>query len=89
MTAHSNSVRQAVWETVATTLQNSGRPAPVMTDDLLLADELRIDSLDLAVIVVELERKTGRDPFRQFSGSVRTVGDLVAMYEQPSHDNDN
>jgi acyl carrier protein len=56
---------------------------------LLLADQLRIDSLDLAVIVVELERKTGRDPFRQFSGSVRTVGDLVAMYEQPSHDNDN
>jgi acyl carrier protein len=47
-----------------------------------LTGELSLDSLDLAQLVVAIEKELDVDPFRDGSASARTVADLVAIYEQ-------
>lgn len=46
----------------------------------LLGGDVPIDSLDLAAIVVELQERTGRDPFAQGFREFRTVGELATLY---------
>lgn len=48
----------------------------------LLGDSLGIDSLDLAAIVVELEERTGRDPFAQGIVNFQTAGALADLYAE-------
>lgn len=77
------SLRQTILNSIAFALRQNGRQLPAeIHDAMLLADELRIDSLDLAVMVVELERQTGVDPFREWRGPIRTFGDLVTIYSR-------
>ena len=49
-----------------------------------LIDDLGLESLDVALAVAELEGKLGVDPFATDAtiGSVRTVGDFIAVYER-------
>lgn len=49
-------------------------------DSRLLGDSLGIDSLDLAAIVVELEERTGLDPFAQGIVNFQTAGALADLY---------
>ena len=55
----------------------------VAPDDRLI-DDLGLESLDVALAVAELEGKLGVDPFATDAtiGSVRTVGDFIAVYER-------
>lgn len=48
----------------------------------VLVDDLGFESLDMALAVAELEAKLGVDPFATDAtiGSVRTVGDFIAVY---------
>jgi len=46
----------------------------------LLGGDIPIDSLDLATIVVELQRFTRKDPFRDGFVNFRTVGELANLY---------
>lgn len=48
----------------------------------ILGGTLPVDSLDLAAIVVELEKVTGHDPFRDGFINFRTVGQLARMYSE-------
>jgi acyl carrier protein len=52
----------------------------VTPDSELLGGSLAIDSLDLAVLVRELEQVVGRDPFAHGFVGFRTVGDLAKLY---------
>lgn len=61
---------------------DSGREAMEIRDDHQLTAEIGLDSLDLAQLVVAIEKELGVDPFRDGSASARTVGELVAVYEQ-------
>jgi acyl carrier protein len=75
-------IRTTILEVVRQTLLQAGRSAPEsLSECMLLADQLRIDSLDFAVIVVELECQLGVDPFRTRRAAVRTLGDLVQVYK--------
>lgn len=47
---------------------------------LLLQSSDGADSLDLAVLVSELETFTGRDPFSAGVPEFRTIGDLARLY---------
>lgn len=55
-------------------------PTEVTMDDLLLGEGLGLDSLDLATLVVSLEEKTGRDPFRAGFVMFQTVGELTDLF---------
>jgi acyl carrier protein len=46
----------------------------------LLGGGVGMDSLDLAVLVRELEESTGHDPFRDGFIEFRTAGELAKLY---------
>jgi acyl carrier protein len=58
-----------------------GAAVPKLTEStLLLGDQLPIDSLDLASVVVQMEEATGYDPFSEGFIEFRTAGDLARLY---------
>lgn len=62
-------------------IAEKGGTAPVIGGDtLLLGGTLPIDSLDLAVLVTELEQTTGRDPFSDGFIHFQTVRELAHLY---------
>lgn len=72
---------ELVTKRLAKLAREKGEELPVLSPDMpLLGGGLPIDSLDLAVVVVELESATGRDPFAQGFVEFRTVRDLVALF---------
>ena len=79
---NNSTLRQTIETVVSRVLRDAGRDVPDFDDDLLLADQLKLDSLDLAVTVVTLEQELGVDPFRDSAPPVRTFGDFVALYEK-------
>jgi acyl carrier protein len=76
-------VAAAVASAIESVLRDTGRHTKPVEPAMLLAADLGLDSLDLAQTIVLLERSLGIDPFRSASTSrtVRTVSDLVAIYE--------
>jgi acyl carrier protein len=54
-------------------------------ETVFLGGALPIDSLDLATLLVVLERITGQDPFRNGFRQFTTVGELAALYEPCPH----
>jgi acyl carrier protein len=76
-------VAAAVATAIESVLRDTGRDTKPVEPPLLLANDLGLDSLDLAQTIVLLERSLGIDPFRSASTSrtVRTVSDLIAIYE--------
>ncbi len=76
-------VAAAVATAIESVLRDTGRNTKPVEPPLLLAADLGLDSLDLAQTIVLLERSLGIDPFRSASTSrtVRTVSDLIAIYE--------
>ena len=62
-------------------LEDKGETAPNITADTeLLSGELAIDSLDLAMMVSELEGTMGHDPFARGFIEFRTAGELAKLY---------
>jgi acyl carrier protein len=77
-------VTEAVTTAIRSVLRDTGRDTKPLEPTMLLAADIGLDSLDLAQTIVLLERSLRIDPFRSASTSrtVRTVSDLVAIYEQ-------
>ena len=73
-------LRRTIMDTINKVRTDSGRDAVDGKDGDLLTGELGLDSLDLAVLVVSLEKKLGVDPFRNGSATARTLQDLVTVY---------
>jgi acyl carrier protein len=63
-------------------LTDSGRQAPPCREQDRLGDDLGLDSLDQAMLVVSLEQRLRVDPFRAGRGLVRTFGELVTVYQE-------
>lgn len=74
----------AVRAAVKTVYSDTARREREVVPAALLGADLGLDSLDVAQVVVLLERALGVDPFRDHgraaSGPVRTVGHLVTLY---------
>lgn len=51
-------------------------------DSVFLGSDLPVDSLDLATLLVALERKLGVDPFRAGFRRFTTAGELAEIYQQ-------
>jgi len=62
-------------------LEDKGHDIPsIGTETQLLGAELKIDSLDLATLVSEMEDVAGRDPFSDGFIEFRTAGELARLY---------
>ena len=77
-----SSVRDTVADVINTILRDTGREARTFANQDVLMGNIGLDSLDLAVMTVSLEQRTGLDPFRSGRGAVRSFGELVAVYEE-------
>lgn len=73
----------ALRAAIGTVYRDTARPAREIHPAALLGPDLGLDSLDLAQVVVLLERDLGVDPFRDPRGdrpALRTVDDLSRLY---------
>jgi acyl carrier protein len=71
----------AIKAQIGNILASKGLPAPqISASTQLLGGELGIDSLDLAVLVSEMEGVVGHDPFRNGFIEFRTAGELAKLY---------
>ena len=66
---------------VSNTLEGKGLPvAKIEAQTELLGGDVGIDSLDLALLVRELEEVAGHDPFSNGFIEFRTAGELAKLY---------
>ncbi|MDW5265032.1 MULTISPECIES: acyl carrier protein [Acidobacteriaceae] len=62
-------------------LIQKGQDKVHLQDDMrLLGGDIQIDSLDLAVLITEMQEATRKDPFKAGFRNFRTVGELAGMY---------
>ncbi len=81
MTLAQQPIFDAIVEELSTLITDKGLPVPrIEAETEFLGDSLPIDSLDLATLLVMLERRTGHDPFRDGFRQFSTVGQLAALY---------
>ena len=70
-----------IVQIVQRTLSDKGLTAPpIGLETELLGGEVGIDSLDLAMLVRELEEVVGHDPFHNGFVEFRTAGELARLY---------
>lgn len=75
-----DSIHDIVCQVIAEVIVDGGRQVDSIDGKHNLREDLQLDSLDLAVIVVRLAEKLGVDPFRQRRRPVRIVADFVDAY---------
>ena len=78
-------VAATVREAILAVYRDTGRPPRETPAASLLGSDLGLDSLDLAQVIVLLERALGVDPYRDARATtphppIRTVDDLVTLY---------
>jgi acyl carrier protein len=72
---------QQIVKIVSQILEDKGADVPAITANTeLLSGQLAIDSLDLAMMVSELEGVMGHDPFARGFIEFRTAGELAKLY---------
>lgn len=79
MTEHQ--VLEHIQRLVTNALALKGLPIVQITADTeLLGGSVGIDSLDLAMLVRDMEDETGHDPFKDGFIEFRTAGELARLY---------
>lgn len=74
-------IRTTITQVIHRVVTERGHDMPELTGvTVLLGGDVPIDSLDLATIVVELESRFGKDPFKDGFIEFRTLDELVALY---------
>ncbi|MCL1036429.1 hypothetical protein L2725_04545 [Shewanella corallii] len=58
-----------------------GEACPDIVGETRFLQDLPMDSLDLATLLVTLELETGKDPFRDGFKGFQTLNELSALYQ--------
>jgi len=69
-----------VVETINEVLRESGLEISEMTPETNILHDTSLDSMGLAIVVVKLEEKTGKDPFIEGFKNFHTIKDLANLY---------
>ena len=78
---NADEVRSLIQSALDRLLAQKGLPAvSLMNETRFLDGQISIDSLDLAVVVTELQQATSKDPFKDGFRNFRTVGELAKLY---------
>lgn len=79
--------RETILEIIRQVCVDKGGAAPNLVDDQPLGSGgLDLDSLDMATIVADLDMKLHVDPFANGTPTLRTVGDLVRLFDAGPRD---
>lgn len=74
-------LRETIFDEIRTVAAEQKKQLPPLTDELSL-QESGFDSLCFAILFARLEDITGGDPLATAADFPRTIGDLVALYDQ-------
>ena len=80
--SETSDLRTTICSIINKVRTDSGRDPIELRDEQQLIGEVELDSLDLAQLVVTIEKELGVDPFRDGTATARTVGELVAVYQK-------
>jgi acyl carrier protein len=75
-----NSQIQLIVDTINEVLAENGHDPALLRPETNILQETNLDSMGLAIVVVRLEEKTGKDPFAQGFISFQTVQELATLY---------
>lgn len=76
-----NEARSSIESSLNRILIQKGQNSIQLQDDMrLLGGDIQIDSLDLAVLITEMQEVSRKDPFKAGFRNFRTVGELAGMY---------
>lgn len=78
MSSHMNHL---VMETIREVMVENQRPLMDLKPETRILAETSLDSLDLAIVVLKMEEKTKKDPFKQGFIFFTTVQELAKLYE--------
>lgn len=70
-----------VSDSIQEVMIQNGKEVSSVKPETDILNETSLDSLDLALVIVMLEEKTGKDPFSKGFIPFRTVGELAKLYE--------
>ena len=86
MSALNSNLSDLILDSLRDYLTEKNLPVPVNLgpESVFLQGDLPMDSLDLAVFLLILEEKTGRDPFRSGFRTFVSVADLTSIYASDS-----
>jgi acyl carrier protein len=71
-----------IAEILAEIIQTKGLPPIAMDADTVL-EQIGLESLDFAQVVIRMEELTGKDPFASATEyQIKTLSDLAAVYDQ-------
>lgn len=74
-------IREQIQAIVDRLLNQKGQPPVLLNEQTrFFGGDIPMDSLDLAVLVTELQTITGVDPFRAGFRNFHTVGELAILY---------
>jgi hypothetical protein len=74
-------LRATIFDEIRTVAAEQKKQLLPLTDELLL-QEAGLDSICFAILFARLEDITGDDPLAMSTDFPRTIGDLVALYNQ-------
>lgn len=73
-------IKNLIIEETRRVIAEKGTDCPSITLESEFLNDLPMDSLDLATLIVSLEISTGLDPFREGFKTFHTVGELISLY---------
>jgi len=74
-------VRDLVFSELQKIRASKGLPEELFQiEEILLGEDIGIDSLDLATLIVNLEEATGRQPFQNGFVMFETIGELIHLF---------
>lgn len=71
----------SVIDCINEVLAENGLPTGPLVESTAILTETEMDSLGLAVVLIKLEERTHKDPFKAGFVDFRTIGELAQLYE--------
>lgn len=77
----SSSMNDLVMDTIREVMVENQLALTELKPETQILADTSLDSLDLAIVVVKMEIKTGKDPFKQGFIFFTTIQELAKLYE--------
>jgi len=75
-----NKTLPIVIDTISEVLKGAGQPVPAINSSSRILEDTGLDSLGLAEVVVKLEERLQKDPFKDEFIHFTTVEELARLY---------
>ena len=75
-----DNISELIKEELKKIFATKGTAFPAINPETIFLVDLPMDSLDLATLIINLEERTGKDPFRDGFKDFKSFADLCTLY---------